>query len=472
MYRSDGAVLAIDVGTSVIKAGLVDPSGEVLQTAHHLVAPAMQGDGRHEVDARHWLAALTAAAAELRVDALAAVVVTGHGPSLVPADADGNPLANVMTWLDRRAGAQVDEIVRHGGGKREAAFFLAKVLWYRQRAPETYAAAHAFVSAPEFVAMRLCGRWHTALAAPGFQRYYWDDPLLAAVDVAPAKLPAFVATGELLGEVTRAAANELGVPAGVPVYAGSTDFVMALLGSGATAAGMSLDRAGSSDGLNHCSEAEIEDRRLVTLPHIVDGLYTLSGLLSTTGAAIDWWRTTLGREQPLDDALAATAGAGGVLFVPHLSGARTPLWRTDVRAGFVGLALETTATQLARAVLESVGYALRDAAATMEENGCQLGEIRVSGGHPHAPGLSQLKADILGRPLRPVSPDAGLIGCACVAYCSSGRFASLAEAATALAQLDAPLEPRPEHRDIYDERFSAYRRAQQLVADWHQPAIG
>ena len=79
---------------------------------------------------------------------------------------------------------------------------------------------------------------------------------------------------------------------------------------------------------------------------------------------------------------------------------------------------------------------------------------------------------LLGRPLRPVSPDAGLIGCACVAYCSSGRFASLAEAATALAQLDAPLEPRPEHRDIYEERFSAYRRAQQLVADWHQPAIG
>lgn len=469
MYNVEAPVLAIDIGTSVVKAGLVGLSGAVLQAAQRRVRPALQGAGRHEVDARDWLGALTTAVAELQIGGLAAIVVTGHGPSLVPTDKHGTPVANVMTWLDRRAGEQVDEITQRGGGQREAAFFLAKVLWYRQRAQETYAAAHAFVSAPEFVAMRLTGRWHTALAAPGFQRYYWDEPMLAAVDVEPTKLPPFVATGEWLGKVTATAAAELGVPAGVPVYAGSTDFVMALLGSGVTAGGMSLDRAGSSDGLNHCSEVEVEDPRLVTLPHIVDGLYSVSGLLSTTGAAIDWWQTTLGSDTPLDEALVSAPGAGGALFIPHLAGARTPLWRTDVRGAFVGLALETSLTQLSRAVLESLCYALRDATEIMEENGCQLDEIRVSGGHPNAPGLSQLKADILGKTLRPVSSNAGLIGCACVAYHSSGMFASLTEATSSLAQLKPPLEPRDEHSAIYDEGFAAYRQAQRLVAEWRQP---
>ena len=471
MPSHDDPVLAVDVGTSVLKAGLVDATGGLVRVAQRKVGAVVQGEGRHEVDARDWLHALHAAVAELRLQTLSAVVVTGHGPSLVPTDRSGTPVANVMTWLDQRASSQVEQIVRHGVGQREAAFFLAKVLWYRQQAADTYAATHAFVSAPEFVELQLTGHWHTALAAPGFQRYYWDDDLLAAVGVSPEKLPPFIATGEHVGDVTPEATENIGVPAGVPVFAGSTDFVMALLGSGVVESGISLDRAGSSDGLNHCSDAPVEDNRLITLPHIVEGLHTVSGLLSTTGAALDWWQRAGGRSS-WDDALAGDAGADGVLFVPHLAGARTPFWRTDVRGAFVGLGLETGPRQLARAVLESVGYALRDAATIMEENGCTLTEIRVTGGHPDAPGLSQLKADILGVPLRPVASEAGLVGCACVAYHGNGTFASLAQAAASLVRLHPSIEPTAGTSARYEERFAEYRSAQQLVADWRQSLRG
>jgi xylulokinase len=460
-------VLAIDVGTSMVKVGLARPARGQLTAVRRSIPAAVQRHPHHEVDPGNWLRAIAECVAELQPRELAAVVVTGNGPSVVPADADGQPIGNAITWLDQRASAQSDQIARQGGRRREATFFLAKVLWYLQEEPQLFGAVRAFVSAPEFVELQLTGHWHTALAAPGFQRFYWDDRLLEAAGIDPGKLPPFVATGERVGEVTDLAAQRLGIPAGVPVYAGSTDFVMALVGSGTLYAGASLDRAGSSDGLNHCSSEPGSDERLITLPHIVPGLHTISGLVSTTGKALDWYLAATGGDTEIYHfAEIAAPGAGGTIFLPYLAGERTPLWSPDVRGAFFGLGLATGRAQMARAVMESIGFALRDSMLLMEESGHLVGEIRVTGGHPLVPGLNQLKADILGRRLVPVSPDAGLVGCACLAYVQNGTFPDLPTAAEALLKTGVAVEPNGQLADVYAAQYAAYQRARESVTTW------
>ena len=302
-----------------------------------------------------------------------------------------------------------------------------------RHAPELYRHTRGFVSGPEYVALRLTGCWHTALPAPAFQRYYWDDGLVAALAMDPAKLPPFVATGAPLGRTTAAAA-----------------------------AGAACNRSGSSDGVNYCSRSPVSDPRLLCLPHIVDGLYSVAGLISTTGKALEWFARIAHDDGTLYERAARGApGAGGVLFLPYLAGERTPLWRGDVRAVFSGLGLEHGREEMARAVLEAVGYALRDSVTAIEEAGGPVDAIRLSGARAGNAWLNRIKADIVGRPLLvPEVLDAELTGCVCVASRALGIDASVADAATRLVKISARIEPRTRHTALYEDGFARYLEQQ------------
>ena len=160
MTSSDAPVLAIDVGTSAVKCGLAYGDGSVVAAVRPVATTAAAG-GVHEVDADDWLRAVATCIGALgRPPRLAAVVVTGNGPTVVPAAADGRPLQPAITWLDRRSGAEVRLIAERTGRAREASFFLAKIYWVFRHAPELYRQTRGFVSGPEYVALRP----HRALA--------------------------------------------------------------------------------------------------------------------------------------------------------------------------------------------------------------------------------------------------------------------------------------------------------------------
>ena len=462
MATWDAPVLAIDVGTSVVKCGLVQADGSTTVAGQPITAAAAAG-GVHEVDAEEWLRAIARCVAALGAPrALAAVVVTGNGPTVVPAGADARPLHPAITWLDRRSGAEAGHIAERTGRRREAAFFLSKIFWVFRHAPQLYRQTRGFVSGPEYVELRLTGHWHTNLPAPGFQRFYWSAELVAELGMDPAKLPPFAATGTAVGATSRRGAGELGIPAGVPVFAGAPDYVMALLGTAAVAAGDTGNRSGSSDGVNHCSVRPVDDPRLLCLPHLVDGLFTVSGVISTTGMALQWFARLVQDDGDLfRRAAGAPPGAGGVLFLPYLAGERTPLWRDDVRAVFSGLGLEHGRLELARAVLEAIGYALRDSVDLIESHGAAVDAIRVSGARGGARWLNQIKADVVGRRLLvPAVLDAELTGCACVAARALGVDPSFEAAAKRLVQVADTIEPQTRHAARYAEGFARYKREQ------------
>ena len=465
MTSWEAPVLAIDVGTSAVKCGLVSAAGSVAVAVQPVATTAAPG-GVHEVDAEAWMAAIAHCVRVLGAPrALTAVVVTGNGPTVVPAGADARPLHPAITWLDRRSSGEARLIAERTGRAREASFFLSKIYWVFRHAPELYRQTRGFVSGPEYVELRLTGDWHTNLPAPGFRRFYWDHDVVEALGMDPDKLPRFVATGRPLGHTAGTAATELDIPAGVPVYAGAPDYVMAMLGTAAVREGVASNRSGSSDGLNYCSTRPVDDARLLCLPHVIDGLFTVAGLISTTGKALEWFAGVVQDDGTLfERAAAGEPGAAGVLFLPYLAGERTPLWRGDVRGVFSGLGLEHGRVELARAVLEAIGYALRDSVALIEELAGPVGAIRVAGARAGNHWLNQIKADIVGRPLLvPETLDAELTGCACIAAHALGIDGSVGAAAQRLVRIVDTIEPRLRHAARYEDGFARYRRQQGLL---------
>jgi xylulokinase len=460
-------ILAVDAGTSTLKTALFDAGGSVVASAQ-ASTPFVQTGGGYEVDAASWVTALRDAASRLGRAALqaSAVVVSGNGPTVVPVDAAGTPLAPSLLWMDTRGQAEAREA---GAGRLDVdtSFFLSKVLWFHHNAPGVVERTRAFLGCPEFIDAYLCGEMCTILPTPEYARYYWTESSARALGIDPALLPRPVTTGERIGRVRAVAAAELGLRPGIPVVAGGPDFILSLLGTATVDEGLTNDRAGSSEGVNRCSKAPVDDRRLLCLPHIAPGLTNVSGLISTSGKAVDWLLAAGGEggargghKALLAAAASAKAGAGRLLFLPYLAGERSPHWDPAARGAFLGLTLSHGWAEMARAVLESIGFAMRDVLEVMSEHGLAVQDLRVAGTQARADLLNRIKADVTGLPLLvPEVPESELMGDACVGLAALGRYGGAVEAARACVRFDGRVEPDPTARSLYDDLFGLYREA-------------
>jgi len=224
--------------------------------------------------------------------------------------------------------------------------------------------------------------------------------------------------------------------------------------------GQACDRAGTSEGINACTTRRIIDERLMSYKHPVKPFWNLSGVVSTTGKAIEWGHGLLGVETyDAFYALAQTAkpGAGGLVFLPYLAGERAPVWDPSKRGVIKGLGLDTGRAEFARSVLEGICFAIRDITGIMEEDGVLIEELRVAGSLSGSDLLNQIKADITKKPvLVPVQKEAVLMGLAIIGSCVLGKYNSFAEAASAFVKIEIKYLPDAKNAALYDELFGEY----------------
>ena len=472
-------ILAIDVGSSSVKGALFSESGACLGKAAVPVATRSSGDGvQSEVEAEDWLAALRDIAGELlsgsrpgRRDGarggsrgLEAVAISGNGPTFLPVDTRGRPLHLALTWADRRAVAEADAAGAAAGIRLDPSFTLPKALWFMRRAPEIYEATASFLSCPEYLCRVLSGQAVTVVPE-GYERHYGDARTFSALGLEGSKFPPAARPGLVLGETTAEGEARTGVPRGAQVVAVGPDYLASLVGSATTRPGRACDRSGSSDGINLCALEGTDDPRLVSVPHIVPPYANISGMISSTGAAADWFRRAAhiegeSYEDFFREVRGAAAGALGLVFLPYLSGERSPIWDASARGAFVGLTLAHGRPEMARAVVESSAYAMRDVIEVMEGCGAEVRELRVTGRPGRSDDWNQIKADVTGRPLERLAfEDAELLGDLCFALAALGRAEDPASAAEGLVGFDRIFEPDASMKPTYDELFAAYREA-------------
>jgi sugar (pentulose or hexulose) kinase len=221
-------ILAVDIGTSVLKAALFERDGLAASRSECPLTLVPDTDPvRHEVDAREWIRGMRRVTDRLGLHdgaRVEAVVVSGNSPTLVPAAADGSPLANAITWMDRRSTEEARWIAKERGCPTDASFFLPKALWLLRNRPEIYERSRWFFSCPEYVVFMLTGIAATFLPTPQYTRsIMWDAEAVRRAGMDPRKFPPFIASGAPVGKVIAAGTEATGVPAGAPVFAGAPD---------------------------------------------------------------------------------------------------------------------------------------------------------------------------------------------------------------------------------------------------------
>jgi xylulokinase len=415
-------LLGIDVGTTGVRAAAIDEDGAVVADASEPCPADTRVQGRAEIDAERWWRAtcslMARLAARVSLDRVEAVGISGQAPTAVLVDADGVPLRPAVLWLDVRARDEARAIdARLGpgrieaiGGNRAHAYYLGpKLAWLRAHEPAVLDRASLVLQSHAFVAMRLTGQAacdpSTAmLCAPLFDATAggWSDEGARAVGVKPSLLPRVLRSHDVLGTVTRAAAEATGLRAGTPVVTGAGDFAASALAAGVLGQGDACLTLGTAGNLTMPMDEPRFDSRLVNSHHAGCARWlALGGTMC--GAALEWFRRTCAPGVSWDvleaEAAAVPTGADGVIALPYLQGERTPIWDEDASAVFAGLRLAHGRGHLYRALLEGIALGFRACLSIAEEAGVKVDEvIAVEGGGGSAT-LRQACSDALGVPL-------------------------------------------------------------------------
>lgn len=466
-------ILCVDIGTSSVKGGVFGESGRCADSTSRPIAMEINADPLvHEIDPGKWIDAIRDIASELLSPSRppACVVISGNGPTLVAVGRDGRPVRPAITWMDRRAAAESSEVSAAAGMFIDASFNLPKALRLRRTEPAAYDRSERFLSCPEYAMFAITGRAVAVLPASGFAPYLGEPSVIEAVGLDPAKFAPFVRLGEIVGNVSAAGSVLTGIPEGVPVVAGGPDFIAALVGTATTVPGRACDRAGTSEGINLCSPKGYDDPRLLYLPHVIEPYVNVSGVISTSGKAVEWWKKVTGRglkdfDDFFEDVCAAAPGASSLVFLPYLSGERSPIWDSQARGTFIGMTLAHGRKEMSRAVVEATAFAMRDVIGVMESLGSKVSELRIVGSPARSPAWNQIKADVTGKPI--VLPrcfeDAELQGDACIGLAATGRFGSLAEAAEETVKIGRIFQPDRSNAGLYDDLFGIYRSAYEAL---------
>jgi xylulokinase len=486
------AVLAIDLGTSGPKVGLVSEAGEVLAVEFEPVPLQLHPGGGAEQRPEDWWAAIVKAAQRLPRHELRAVGLTAQWAGTVAVDAAGEPLAPAIIWMDARGAAHARRLagarlrvagydprklarwVRRTGGAptlsgRDS---LGHILWLRAERPAIYARA-MFLEPVDWLGHKLTGRMattgvtatlHWVTDTRDAARVVYDDDLLAVAGLRRDQLPELLGANAVLGPLTESARAQLGVAAAVPVVAGTPDTMSAAVGSGAVADHSAHLYVGTSSWLScHVPYKRTDPLRSVaSLPSALPGRWLVSCEQETAGASVALLRDLLA---PADgfaeiDRLAATAppGSGGTLFTPWLNGERTPVDDHVVRAGLHNLTLATRREHVARAVLEGVALNTRWMQEAVEKFvRRQLDPVAFVGGGARSALWAQIMADVLGRTVRRVAEpgSANLRGAALLALLGLGELR--AEDLHGRAPIAAEHVPDPANRRTYDDLYAAFR---------------
>lgn len=461
-------LIGIDVGTTSVKAVMIDLSGNRLAEFAAPYPTSRPAAGRVEQDPAEWLRLVHAALAEFaRVGPAAAVCVTSQVNTHVFTDAAFGVLHPAIVWQDTRAaaagaevdaGVSVEDKIRWLGAPIpvDASHALARMGWMRAERPDIWARCAHVLLPRDWIVARLTGVLATdpissvGLVTPDFR---YADALIAQVEGAAAR---FAPLSDPLTPVGRIAADW--PCAGTPVVLGMMDAWASLLGLGVARQGEGMYLSGTSEVLGIVSADHAPEAGVITFPDW-RGIRFHAAPTQAGGASLDWVARLLGRSIAEACDMAAAIAEDSPLFLPHLQGERAPIWDAASRAGFAGLTGAHGAGDLVASVMEGVAFSARFAFEALERSACvRPAVIRAGGGGFAADIWAQRRADVFGRPLERVKGrDPGALGAAVMAGAGTGAMPDLETAVAGLVQTDRTFAPHPEAAARAERRYAIWR---------------
>lgn len=497
MAKVENYLLGMDCGTTNIKAIILGEDGTVVAEASRPSKFMNPGPNMQEQDANEWWSntveifrSLTEQAGHDIVKRIRGISVSSHTVTMLPVDAEGNPLRNAMTYQDNRSAEELhyivdtigfDRFVKIVGGQPAVAFLPNKILWFKKHEPELYAKTACFLQASSFINYKLTGKMTmeidqaTRTQCLDISTMEWSKEIgdVIGVDL-DEKLPKPRLVDEIVGFVTEEAAKTTGLMEGVPVIAGCSDAMASMHATGMSRLGEAGESSGTTSLVFVGSDVKsAPDIPVVTKPCTIDGMpWIFDAPIQTSGAALKWFIEKMAAEEVAyakehdlniytylnELALESKPGAGGLFFFPYLLGERAPLWNEYARGMFIGMGMDMKRSDLVRAVFEGTAFALRHVMETVKEAGATAELLRICGGGAKSRTWCQIKASMLNMPVYVMDDKSGdvPVGDALIVGHKLGVFPELTKAAEKIVKVNEIIEPVEEWVEAYDKLYPYY----------------
>lgn len=485
-------LLGIDIGTSACKVAIFDKNGNVISTANGSYPVYYPKQGWAEQNPDEWWTAVCKATQEaikkgnVLPEDIAGIGIDGQSWSAIAVDQEGNVLTNTPIWMDTRAkeicneineklGA--DSIFQLAGNSLQPSYTTAKILWYQRNMPEVYEKTDKILQSNSFIAYKLTGAM-TQDISQGYGLHCfdmrtgtWDENMCEKLGIPMRMLPDIYPCHAVVGTVTEKAARESGLAVGTPVVAGGLDAACGTLGAGVLHNGETQEQGGQAGGMSICMDQYTADPRLILSFHVVPDCWLLQGGTTGGGGVMRWFEKefadyermeakALGKsslEQLNDIAKVVPAGSDGLVFLPYMSGERSPIWDPEAKGVYFGLDFSKTKGHFVRASMEGVAYSLKHNLEIAEEAGAQVKELRAMGGSANSLLWTQIKSDITGKPIVvPSSDTATTLGAVILAGVGVGMYDSFDEAVELTVRNVRRHEPNLEFQSAYDRNYEIY----------------
>jgi xylulokinase len=478
--------IGIDVSTTATKALLMDEQGMVIAVASENYAFETPHPLWSEQHPDLWwqgtVESIRAILLNSGIDpaAVQGIGLTGQMHGLVLLDKTGRVVRPAILWNDQRTGVQCDEIrsrlgkerlIKITGNDALTGFTAPKILWIQEKEPDNWNQTRHILLPKDFVRYKLTGHFGTDKAGGAgtllfnIEERDWSEEVLEALQIPAKYLPKTYEGPEITGELTKEASALTGLPAGIPVVAGGGDQAAQAVGVGAVVPGIIALTLGTS-GVVFATVKEpfIESEgRLHAFCHAVPNRWHLMGVMLSAAGSLRWYRDSFAPGLDFDTLLNPVAdipeGSEGLLFLPYLTGERTPYPDPLARGAFVGLTVRHTQAHMIRAVLEGVAYGIRDNFELIKSAGLrEIEQVRVSGGGARSNLWRQILADVLSVKLVTVnSTEGAAFGAALLSGVGNGIWSDVEMACRSIVKITGENDPDPSKTHRYHSMYNLYR---------------
>ena len=485
-------LLGIDIGTSACKVAVFNREGSVVASASGDYPVYYPADGWVEQNPLEWWDAVCGAIKEVLADGsihpeeIAGVGIDGQSWSAIAMDKDGNVLTNTPIWMDTRAKSICvrlneeigeDAVFQVAGNPLQPSYTTPKIIRYKENLPEVYEKIDKILQSNSYIAYRLTGAitqdvsqgygWHCFNMREG----KWDEAMCEKLGIPMSFLPEIVACDKVVGTVTEKAAEECGLAVGTPVVAGGLDAACGTLGAGVVHPGETQEQGGQAGGMSICQDVYNADPRMILSFHVVPNQWILQGGTTGGGGVMRWFerefadyerkmkeetgKSSLTQLNEIAETIAP--GSDGVVFLPYMSGERSPIWNPDAKGVFFGLDFAKTKGHMVRACMEGVALSLKHNLDVAEEAGAKAEVLRAMGGSANSLLWTQIKADVTGKEIVvPASDTATTLGAAILAGVGVGFYESYEEAVALTVKETRRHTPNPENKEVYAKNYETY----------------
>lgn len=494
-------LLGVDIGTSGTKVLAINETGKIAASTsaeYPLLTPRPLWAEQHPQD---WWSAtcicIRKIVETIPPEQIVGIGLSGQMHGLVMLDDKNEVLRPAILWCDQRTQAQCDWITETVGASTLieetcnpvlTGFTAPKMVWARDNEPEVFSQARMHLLPKDYVRFKLTGEFATEVSdASGTSllnvpKREWSTPVLDKLEIPIEHLPRVYESFEVSGKISRDGAAATGLKEGTPVVGGGGDQAAGAVGNGIVQSGVISVTTGTSGVVFAFADSPAIDRalRVHTFCHAVPNKWHVMGVMLSAGGSLRWYRDALcisemqvAQVMGIDpyeliarEADAAPAGSEGLLFLPYLTGERTPHPDPTARGGFIGLTVRHNKAHMARAVLEGVAFGLKDSLEILRTMNVSIGNVRASGGGARSSVWRQIQADIFGYPLSTMAADEGpALGVALLAGVGAGVYKTVEEACEAVVKITGTTSVNQQTSSTYQQYYDVYRALYPALKD-------